>query len=59
MPTPNDVEQKRLIAWQQLQKMPESKALLADLHAHFGKPAWFRLTENGITVEFGEKSPWT
>ncbi len=58
MPTPQERNEQRLIAWEQLQKMPAAKAFLAEIHAAFGKPAWFRLTEDGVTVEFGEKAPW-
>lgn len=34
------------------ERMPLTAALLDDIRLHFDKPAYFKLTENGLTVEW-------
>ena len=53
MPTPSDAKKRNR------ERMPGTAALLDDIRAHLGDGsiAWFRLTENGITVEWGEHVP--
>lgn len=38
-------------------RMPETAKFLDEFRAHFGVPAWFRFTENGLVVEWGTKLP--
>lgn len=37
--------------------MPETAKVLDEMRKHFGVPAWFRFTEGGLTVEWGERVP--
>lgn len=37
---------------QNRERMPVTAALVDDIREHFGMPAYMKLTENGITIEW-------
>lgn len=58
MPTPSAPPDIAAQREENRRRMPETAAFLDEMRKHFGKPAWFRFTEAGLTVEYGERPSW-